>query len=512
MKKSYFTLRRMTVILMVTTVIAALSACNNKDSDNVKRFQEAALNLNNTHHTLTEMYDYWPDCGIRVTGSHLASLISLDELQKMLPCPLYVSGPHHDGQWDLNNYGDFGHYNPEAIQYLAKLAKKVVADQSFVQASRTLVDEYLSSKMKCMMVLYDALHDKELPSHMLMESDVKTIREEILQEIVDNNGYCYDLSCFFIGSMYIDEVPYNYGLGDQLLYFWARRWSDGTMDDFYNAISTVYKAYHPEYQFHYDDYWNEMEEYGEGEWYEGEDYSDDGDYYGSNTVYNCELEDDEPVTDKERIKEKDAVEIIRSAANNLDKTSLVFENEFDYWPECGIRVTGGHLFSLISLRTLNRMLPCELYVSGPHHYNRWELDSPYEFGRYNPEAVRYLNQLATNVVSDKQFVEKTKPLVDKYLKRQMLIMKQLYDGLNDKSICEDKQEVLNSIMGCQGHPYGTLAGSFLYDMNNAIEDGSFVYSNTGEMFLYWWARRDEDGTMEQFHDILETVYQAYYGK
>jgi len=43
-----------------------------------------------------------------------------------------------------------------------------------------------------------------------------------------------------------------------------------------------------------------------------------------------------------------------------------------------------------------------------------------------------------------------------------------------------------------------------------LEDGTYVYGNTGEMFLYWWARRNVDGTMEQFHDILETIYSAYY--
>lgn len=498
--------------MMALSLLGIVIACSSCGDKNAQRFKDAAMSLDNTRHTLTDEYDYWPDCGIRVTGSHLASLISLDELQKMLPCPLYVSGPHHDGQWDLNNYADFGHYNPKAIQYLAKLARKVVADQSFVQTSKPLVDKYLSPKLKCMMVIFDALHDKELTSFMYSESNVKTLREQILAEMVDNNGFCEDASCFFISSLFVDEVPYNYGLGDQLLYFWARRWSDGTMNDFYDMIRTVYKAYHPEYQFNIYDYWSEMEDYGEGEWFEEEYYDDFEGYDYSPTIYNCELEDDEPVTDKERIKKQDAVEIIRSATKNLDKTSLVLRDETDYWPECGIRITGGHLFSLISLRTLNRMLPCELYLSGPHHYNRWELECPYDYGRYNPEAIRYLGQLAKEVVSDKKFVENTRPFVDQYLKRQMLILKKLYEGLNDKSVCDNKQAVLNSIMGCQGHAYGTLANGFLGELESTIEDGSFVYGNTGEMFLYWWARRDADGTMELFHDIMETVYNAYYTK
>ena len=89
-------------------------------------------------------------------------------------------------------------------------------------------------------------------------------------------------------------------------------------------------------------------------------------------------------------------------------------------------------------------------------------------------------------------------------------MKGLYDGLNDESVCSDKQAVLDNIYVYHGHANGTPAGGFLYELMDELEDDSFVYSNTGEMFLYWWARRDVDGTMEQFHDILETVYSAYY--
>ena len=116
------------------------------------------------------------------------------------------------------------------------------------------------------------------------------------------------------------------------------------------------------------------------------------------------------------------------------------------------------------------------------------------------------------MVSDKKFIEKTKPLVDQYLKRQMFIMKGLYDGLNDKNVCNDKEAVLQSLMETRGHAYGTVANDFLGALIDTLEDDSYVYGNTGEMFLYWWARRDADGTMEQFHDVLETVYNAYYAE
>lgn len=466
--------------------IFAFSSCNK----NANRFKEAAMQLDKTSFTLEYEYDDWPDGGIRTTGGHLASLISLDELQKMLPCPLYVSGPHHDGQWDL--YSDqFGHYNPKAIQYLADLAKKVVSDKKFVEASKPLVDKYLFHQMHTMMVVHDVMYDENMYD--------KEGRDYVFNEIVENHGYSDELY-FLISNMYIEDNNdvFNY-YGYEIFYFWARRWSDGTIDQFYDGLSTIFMAYYPDFQYNTEDYFD----WFENDWFFWEE---------EETAYNCELETDEPVTDQERIKEKDAVEMFRTAAGNLDKTSLVFENEFDYWPECGIRVMGGHLFSLISLRTLNRMLPCDLYVSGPHHYNRWELGSPFDFGHYNPDAISYLGKLAKAVVSDKKFVEKTKPLVDEYLKRQMLILKGLYEGMNNKDICPDKQAVLEDIMGRQGNVYFAVDDCPSCDLLSSLnlEDGTYVYGNTGEMFLYWWSRRDADGTMELFHDILETVYSAYY--
>ena len=491
-----FSLRHVILAITFLAFAGAFSSCNH-DNKNAQRFKDAAMSLNQTEHIL-QGYDYWPECGIRVTGSHLASLIPLEELEKMLPCPLYVSGPHHNGQWDLDNEEDFGHYNPKAVQYLANLAKKVVGDKKFIETSKPLVDEYLYDKMLIMMVLHDALHDANLPELLYSSDNVEQVREEILNEILDGHGYCYDISCFFQGKIHLDVDSWTgNGSNEHFLYWWARRWADGTMEPFYDVLSSVFKAYHPEYEFHLENYsWEEEEGWDE---------------YVEETGYNCELEPDERVTEAERIKENDAVEMIRKVATNLDNTSYVFTDGMDYWPNGGIRSTGGHLFSLLSLRTLNRILPCDLYVSGPHYYNRWNLNHPYEFGHYNPEAVGYLDQLAKKVVADKQFVERSKPLVDKYLKRQMVIMKGLYDGLNDKSICENKNAILDDIVMNYGHSYRTFASTFLYDMES-LEDGSNVYSNTGEMFLYFWGRRKVDGTMEQFHDILETVYNAYYGE
>ena len=253
------------------TKVAVLAAfafivllCSFGGNDIAERFKNAALDLDKTSHTLVDEYDYWPECGIRVTGSHLASLISLNELQQMLPCPLYVSGPHHDGQWDLDNEEDFGHYNPEAIQYLANLAQKVVADKKFVELSKPLIDRYLYRQMHIMMVIHDALYDGTYSQEE---------REGIFNTSVETKGLEYDDYDigFYLNRLKLDDDSYVFSnISYRFLHFWARRWVDGTIDPFYQGLSTIFMAYYPEYEYSAERYLIPSEE-----WFEEGGYEED---------------------------------------------------------------------------------------------------------------------------------------------------------------------------------------------------------------------------------------------
>ena len=465
------------------TMLFAFGSCTSAEKKAANRFKEAAKNLDNTQHTLVDEFDYWPECGIRVTGSHLASLISLEEFQSMLPCPLYVSGPHSANSWNLECENDFGHYNPQAISFLGDVAKKVVADKNFVNLTKPLVDKYLYRQMHIMMVLYDAMHDKNL-------FDEEEYMHVMLNEMIEYGGADW----YFLNSLNLEDESYVYGnTGDQFLRFWARRDVDGTMDLFYAVLKTVFTAYYPDYQYTTENYYTPVV------------YEDD--YYDYEEEYWF---DDSEILDEERLNKDEAVNLIRDLIPHLDQSYNALGID-DYWPICGIRSTGSHLFSLICLRTLRAMLPCELYVEGPHYIGHWDLENEDEFGRYNPEAVKYLSDLAGRVVADKKFVNNTKPIIDEYLKRQMFISMTLYDAMNDKNICPDRAAVCDNIMRLRGEVYYGDEGP-ASDFLNAVDinDDTYVYANTGNMYLYFWARRDFDGTADLFYDALKKVYMAYY--
>ena len=269
--KKHTIIKKSAMTLAVIAFALTFSAFISGDNSHAQRFKDAVLNLDNTRHTLVDEYDYWPECGIRVMGSHLASLISLPELQQMLPCPLYVSGPHHDGQWDLDNENSFGHYNPEAIEYLGNIAKKVVGDKKFVKLSKPLIDRYLCRQMHIMIVIHDALYDGSYSQEE---------RETIFRTSVESKGMDYAAyeTGFFLHLLNLEDGSYVYGNIDyRFLHFWARRWSDGTIDQFYEVLNKVFKAYYPEYKFDPETYWMSGED--SEEWY------GDGDDPGEPEVY-----------------------------------------------------------------------------------------------------------------------------------------------------------------------------------------------------------------------------------
>ena len=132
-------------------------------------------------------------------------------------------------------------------------------------------------------------------------------------------------------------------------------------------------------------------------------------------------------------------------------------------------------------------------------------------------VIKMEHQLLTNVCEEATSKLSEKELRDladeagiphKNLKRQMYILREIYNGLNNKEICPDKEAVFDDCMSSQGYCWDAAA-EFKRNMEY-IDDDSYVFGNTGEMFIYWWARRNADGTMELFHEGLETIYNAYF--
>ncbi|MCF0191709.1 MAG: hypothetical protein HUJ96_10665 [Marinilabiliaceae bacterium] len=472
-------------------VVFVLTSCGAKKTDSgsvdegyykneqaLTTFRWALENLDKTTHTFAG-YDYWPDCGIRVTGSHLVSLISYKTMEELLGCPIYLSGPHsaYDG-WNLNSE-DFGHYNPEAIKRFISLEKQVLSDKAFVDKTSFLVDQYLRSKMRMLIGVYQILH----------RPDVATLlsRDEITD---DEILYC--LPCLN------ENTGVYFNVGNHIISFWKRRSQDGTADLIYEALHFAYITYYEEDLIYC------FEEYEE-------EYAGDGDY----DEYEEEIGEEYDHTEVEGREgelfiyhkgwgdiTKFAEPTFKDAVKKLDQTTHTLKSEFDYWPESGLRVMGSHLASLLTIREVEQLIGCPLYVNGPHH-EEWDLHCEYCFGQYNILAIRRLGELADEILRDEGFVNLTRPLIEKFLKRQMRYAIAIYQNLAEKDCLQD---LYNAYVENNFNYYAVeMVGE-----TSCLEDETFLFGNTGQSIQYFWARRYSDGTDRLIYNILVKIYNTYF--
>ena len=156
-------------------------------------------------------------------------------------------------------------WHPKAIQYLAGLAKTVVSDELFVERSKPLVDRYLYRQMHIMMVIHDALYDGTYSQEE---------REGIFNTSVETKGLEYDDYDvgFYLNRLKLDDDSYVFSnISYRFLHFWARRWVDGTIDPFYQGLSTIFMAYYPEYEYSTERYLIPDDEWFEEGGYEEEE-------------------------------------------------------------------------------------------------------------------------------------------------------------------------------------------------------------------------------------------------
>jgi hypothetical protein len=215
--------------------------------------------------------------------------------------------------------------------------------------------------------------------------------------------------------------------------------------------------------------------------------------------------------DKKTPDSEKVVARIRTAVADLDNVTYTGAG-FDYWPNGGIRVTGENLVSLISLSELQSFLPCKLYVSGPHTEAGWNLESKDSFGHYNPEAIRHIRSLVEKTVDDKLFVKLTKPLVNKYLKEQIVLLWKIYRDVEKfpgkaaliKEVSERIKKGDTGGLANNGSPENSWD-----DVTSTMEYDESIFINTSYSFVYFWIRRNIDNSAPEIYAIINLLVKTY---
>ena len=211
----------------------------------------------------------------------------------------------------------------------------------------------------------------------------------------------------------------------------------------------------------------------------------------------------------EKSKPQGLQNTLKYIAENLDQATFSPVRvgwDFDYGFKDGwILNKFEYVRSLVTYKDFQATSNDPIYLSGPHTRDQLNLNAKYSFGHYNPKFVANLRKTASSTMSNKAFINATKPLLQKYgILESLAKHKEIYD------IIQKKPQEFNKIKS-----------DFLIGIKNKTwEEGAYrtmlpaqldsdYYWNWSETSYHFWVRRDIDKTKDLWIGLLSDVLKAY---
>ena len=214
-------------------------------------------------------------------------------------------------------------------------------------------------------------------------------------------------------------------------------------------------------------------------------------------------------TDKE-VQTSELYLTLQYAIENIDNTSFSpirvgWNYDYGIKNSSGLLNTFEHLRSLVSFKTLQRSLPMDIFLTGPHNDEGLNLQANYTFGHYNPEFVRYLKATTEYLLKDKEFIAYTQELVKDYnVLFNLVRLKNIYLLIEDdpESFIKFKQNYQDKLLNKTWK-----VGDYRNNLPSTLDVD--YYWNWSETNYYFWIRRDIDGTKDIWISIINSIIAAY---
>ena len=213
---------------------------------------------------------------------------------------------------------------------------------------------------------------------------------------------------------------------------------------------------------------------------------------------------------------------IREVWLKLGKTKNACD-EFDYFPQGGMRIFACHLKSLTSLEFLQEASGLVMFSQGPHQGARLKLDHRHQFGHYNPDFVRWMVENLVPGAGDAALRKATQAHYDKYVKPLARIFYATWQKARREPECFRREvERYRSMMDQKELPE-MYYERFFFFMNPdfcAHADAGFGYfyehgfdggydGNVVKTCIAFWMRRTIDGTADEFSRGLLKLIKTY---
>lgn len=181
--------------------------------------------------------------------------------------------------------------------------------------------------------------------------------------------------------------------------------------------------------------------------------------------------------------------------------------DFDYGFQggAGMLNTYEYLRSLCSYEDLQSMLPMQIYRRGPHTADSLDLNSPFDFGRYNPEFVAHFHATVRTLLENDAFIAASRGGMRKHgLLEKLERLREIHEYIEGapEEFAQFKKQFEASIAD---KTWGK--GEYRDRMPKALDTDR--YWNWSESAYYFWVRRDLDGTKEGWINVINDILRAY---
>ena len=196
-------------------------------------------------------------------------------------------------------------------------------------------------------------------------------------------------------------------------------------------------------------------------------------------------------------------------AKNLDQATfspIRVGWQFDYGLEDGwILNKFEYIRSLVTYKDFQAMLDYPIYLSGPHTSDELNLSSKFSFGHYNPKFVAQLRKSALLMMSEKEFIANTKPLLENYSVLDFLKRHKKIHEIIQKNPAEFNAIKSKFTKGIKEETWPE--GEYRVMIPKSLDSNE--YWNWSETSYHFWVRRDIDGTKDLWIGLITDVLNAY---
>jgi hypothetical protein len=205
-----------------------------------------------------------------------------------------------------------------------------------------------------------------------------------------------------------------------------------------------------------------------------------------------------------------AAKSIQAAVSNLGASYSIpkknCSSEQTWIPQFGLRGLYCHIKDSLNFADLKKLAPVPIFLSGPHSSTGLNLNAKFDFGRYNPEFVRWIDRALVSALSDESFVRNTQALYEKHIHRQARTYYRAYQALQRNPVFL-KREADIYLQYIKNHTLPELYINRFHGYSGLNPPENNEYE--APVAVLFWVRRYIDETDNEFYNVLYTLLKTY---